>query len=180
MEYSVEQIRALAERWLAGETSIAEEALLRRFFAEQTELPADLQPYLPLFGQSAEAAGERSHRKLVLHVEPVAGIEAANLAKRRIMPLIRRIAATAAIAAAVSATIVLFVVPRAAHGGDIVCVVNGVKITDPDQIALYTREALEIASDNLNKPGQTLSAELGGEEVMTYVGEMLNELTNNQ
>jgi hypothetical protein len=58
--------------------------------------------------------------------------------------------------------------------------VNGVRITDPASIAAYTREALEIASDNLKRPGAVLSTTLGDDPTMIHVGEMLNELTKNQ
>lgn len=227
MEYNIEHIRALVGRWLAGETTLAEEAALREFFAEidraqaggedgradgvQNELPADLQPFRLLFGQSAGAEGERSRRKLILHTEPThkptriphteAATAATNPAKQNITPtphtILRRpaqkplrrwIAATAGIAAAVAVGVALFVTPEHtpqntlhnAPQSDILCVVNGVHITDPGEIVTYTREALEIASHNLQKPGQALSSTLGNDPALVRVGEMLNELTKNQ
>ncbi len=159
----------LVKRWLAGETTLAEEAALRDFFGSaQEELPVDLQSCLPLFGQSAEAADERSDRKLVLHTDPV------HRSIRR--PLRRWLGAAAGIAAAVTVAIALFLAPGRSHSGDVICFVNGVHITDPGEIAAYTREALEIASDNLRKPGETLSSELDGDPTIARVGEMLNEL----
>jgi hypothetical protein len=197
MEY--EQVKALAAGWLAGETTLAEEAALRAFFADANEeLPADLQTLKPVFGQSAAARGERSHRKLVLHTEPAARqkgtAEFKGIATRR--PLRRLIAAGTA-AAAVAAVVVIalwvapqrtpesddfamYVAPEHTSNGDIECVVNGVRITDQDEIAAYTREALKIANDNLRKPSRALSSELGNETALVRVGEMLNELSKNR
>jgi hypothetical protein len=185
MEYSAKQIRGLAERWLAGETSLDEEAALREFFGgvQEEGLPADLLPYRPLFGQSARAAGGRSHRKLVLHTEPTARSDKRAEGSERTairQPLHRWITAAAGIAAAVVAAVAVLVATEQSRTGDIVCVVNGVRISDPAQIEVYTREALEMVSENLKKPGQTLSSELGGEAALVRVGEMLNELSKNQ
>ncbi len=181
MGYNIEETRALVERWLAGGTTLAEEAALRDFFSgAQDELPGDLQPYRLLFGQSAEAAGERSHRRLILHTEPnrPGGILTGSVASRR--PLRRWIAGAAAAVVAIAVVTTLIFAPERASRGDILCVVNGVQITDPGQIAAYTREAFEIANDNLRKPGETLSSELGADPAFERVGEMLNELAKNQ
>ena len=170
MEYN--EVRALVKRWLAGETTLAEEEALRNFFVgAQDGLPVDLQLYRPLFGQSAEAAGEKSRRKLVLHTD---------IASRSLHRPLRRWSGVAAcIAAAVLATVAI-VVPKRSYPGDIVCVVNGMIITEPTQIAAYTLEALEIASLNLRKPQQAISSELDGDPVMVRVGEMLNELIKTE
>ncbi len=85
--------------------------------------------------------------------------------------------AASGIAAAVIVTVAVFVAPERSHSADILCVVNGVHVTDPCEIAIHTREALEIAADNLRRPGKSLSAELGGDPSLARVGEMLNELT---
>ncbi len=105
---------------------------------------------------------EKPERKLVLHREPVR--------------LRRLIVATSAVAAAVIVMVAVLVAPHRSHpSGDIVCVVNGVHITDPGQIAAYTREALETANHNLRRPGEALSSELS-DPSLERVSEMLNEL----
>ena len=192
MDYKVEEIRALAERWLAGETSLAQEAVLRRWFAGmQEELPVDLRPLRSMFGQSAEAAGERSHRKLVLHTEPshpsvktggniLPGSKVPGAAPSGRRLLRRWVAVASTAAAAVVVAMVAIFTPGPAPQSDILCVVNGVHITDPDQIASYTREALELASDNLRKPGEAISSELNSDPALARVGEMLNELSKNR
>lgn len=180
MEYNIENIRAIAERWLAGETSLSEEAALREFFARShNELPVDLRPYRLLFGQSAGSADERSHRKLILHTEP-AGRTAVAAPRSGHRPLRRWMAAASAVAAAVIVAMVAIFSPVPASPDSIVCVVNGVRITDPDQISAYTREAFRIADDNLRKPGEALSSELSSDPAMTRVGEMLNELSKDR
>ncbi len=208
MEYNVEMIRALTKRWLAGETTLAEEAALKEFFGGAygvlNELPADLQPYRHLFGQSAEVAAARPGRKLVLHTE-VAATAAADLAtqntpgtalgtpQRRFLSRRARMTGwwTGIAAAAVVAAIVIFAPGRGRNdgndgiggigeGGDIMCVVNGVQITDPDQIALYTRQALEIASDNLQKPRQAISSQLKDDPGLARAGELLNQLIETE
>lgn len=169
MEYNVDDIRALAERWLAGETTLAEETALRDWFAgTQERLPVDLQLLGLLFGQIAQASDERSRRKPFLRTEPV------------LIPLRRWMVAASGIAAAVLIAVTVFVAPEHAPQSDILCVVNGVKITDPGEIAAHTRYALKIVGDNLRKPGETLSSELGGDPAMARVGEMLNELTKTE
>ncbi len=171
MDYNVEDIRALAERWLAAETTLAEEQALRKWFADtREELPVDLKPIGSMFGQSAEAAGERSHRKLILHTEP---------SHRTVSRQLRRWIPAVSAAAILVAMLAIFT-PGPAPQSDILCVVNGVRITDPDQIAAHTLEALEIADDNLKKPGEALSSELGSDPALVRVGEMLNELSKNQ
>jgi hypothetical protein len=179
MDYKVNEIRALAQRWLAGETTLAEERVLREWFAEvqREELPVDLVPIASMFGQSAQAAGERSHRKLVLHTEPAK--QSAPLLKRS-HPLRRWVAVASAAAAVVIAMVVIFTPAERAPQSDILCVVNGVQITDPDMIALHTREALKIADDNMQLPRRAISAEFASDPAMARVGEMLNELSKNQ
>ncbi len=214
MGHSIDDIRRLTARWLAGETTLAEEAALREFFGgnssggdgsggcggcgvrggdsnnfgdAQDELPADLEPCRLLFGQSARAAGERSRRNLVLHT-PSAGERATKQRATKRHSLAGWTIAAASAAAAVAAIVVAVAVftpagsgPGAeSHSGDIVCLVNGERITDPDRIEAYTREALRLANDNLRRPGQSLSSELGGDPAMVRVGEMLNELIKNQ
>jgi hypothetical protein len=182
MEYSVEQIRRLTQLWLAGDTSLDEEAALRKFFGgvQEEGLPADLLPYRPLFGQSARAAGGRSHRKLVLHTEPTARSDkraegSERTAIRR--SLHRWITAAAGIAAAAVAVVAVLVATEQSRTGDIVCVVNGVRISDPAQIEVYTREALEMVSENLKKPGNAVSSELSGTPALSRAAKILENIT---
>jgi hypothetical protein len=178
MEHDHDDIKTLTERWLAGETSLAEEEALRDFFSgAQRDTPL-----AQMFSQSATAAGERPSRRLILHSE---GSTIRPMRRPVLRVVTRRWIATAA--AAVVAAVALFVAlpdhdpdhdPGHDPTGGIVCMVNGVRITDPDQIALYTREALEIASDNLRRPSEKISSTLSGDPAMARVGEMLNQLTN--
>jgi hypothetical protein len=119
-----------------------------------------------LSGQFAKMRLEKSGIKLVLHTET--------------RPLRRWIAAASGIAAAAIVAVAVLTTSERSHSGDIICYVNGVHITDPGEIEAYTREALEIAGENLRRPGETLVLELGSDPVMERVGEMLNELTKTK
>jgi hypothetical protein len=167
MEYN--EVKALCERWLSGASSLTEEAALREFFTSpDAGLPADLEPYRLMFDGISRAASLRSNRALILR----------TYNKQPRMRLTRWFLTAAAGAAAAAVTTVMLIIPNPTTSeNNIVCTVNGVRITDPARIAAYTREALEIASDNLNKPGAALSTTLGTDPAMIRVGEMLNELT---
>ncbi len=135
---------------------------------------------------AAKAAAERSGRKLVLHTE-AAGTPAADLATRNINPLrvtrrrrMARWSIAASIAAAMMVGITVFVTPETGASAPVVCMVNGKRVTDPARIEQYTLEALQLVEENLRRPGVILSSNLGEDPAMTRVGEMLNELTNNQ
>jgi hypothetical protein len=181
MDYKVDDIRVLTQRWLAGETTLVEEDVLREWFArmQREELPVDLVPIASMFGQNREAMGQRPGRKLILHTEPA---PQPALSLKRSRPLRRLVAATSAVAAAIVIAMVAIFAPEStpASQTDILCVVNGVRITDPAQIALHTREALEIADRNMQLPRRTLSAEFASDPAMARVGEMLNELSKKQ
>jgi len=74
MDYNA--TRALVERWLAGETTLAEERRLREFFgAARCGLPPDLEACRPLFGAAGASAAEGPRRTLVLRAEPADGTQ---------------------------------------------------------------------------------------------------------
>jgi hypothetical protein len=185
MEYNA--ARALVERWLAGETTLAEERELRELFGDgRRALPRDLEVYRPLFGQVRGAAAEGPRRKLALRTGPSAAEPGAastpkqrGAAMRMALPrpdVRRRVAAAAAVVAvAVAVGVVATRTERPNVAADeISCVVDGVRVTDPEAIAAHTRAALRLVDENVRRPEQTLSGQLRG------VGELLNELSNEQ
>lgn len=50
MHKNDDDLRLLIERFLDGDTTLAEEKALREFFTSSRELPADLSPYREMFG----------------------------------------------------------------------------------------------------------------------------------
>jgi hypothetical protein len=175
MEYK--EVRALMERWLAGGTTLAEEAALRKFFADAEDgLPDDLRPGRALFGQGACAAAARSPRKLILHTGPEPGAGETPLPARS-----RRLTRWSVIAASIAAAIVGVVVfinpPISQSGEEIVCTVNGVKITDPAAIELYTTRALKMVNDNLQKPAAAVESELTGNPALTRAAKVMKSIT---
>jgi hypothetical protein len=183
MEYNdtgYDRARTLVERWLAGETTLAEEAALREFFAGvEDELPDDLRPCRAMFGQSAGVAASRSPRKLILHTEPEPVARRVSLLRRGFAgrSSTRWSVAAAVAAAAIVGTVLLITPERAVPESDIVCMVNGVRITDPTAIDAYTRRALEMVNDNLQKPASAVESELTGNPALTRAARVLNSIT---
>ncbi len=169
MEYNVENIRQLAEKYFRGETTLSEEAVLREYFNNSNEVPADLQAYSLLFGQSAKALAGRPRRELILHAET----PRKPLQRRRLVAAISGLAAAAAVMTAVFMTIDLTKSQRS----DIVCYVNGHLVTDPQAALEYTQEALEIINAKLQKPAGYISPKTESTATMSRVGDMLNALT---
>ena len=133
-----------------------------------------------------KAAAERSGRKLILHTEvgtPTADRATQNtptVATSRSLRLRRWSWAAASIAAAVVVGAAIFTTPAPEPASPVICTVNGKLVTDPASIEQYTREALELADENLRRPGVILAQTLVDDLTTTRVGEMLNELTNNR
>ncbi len=123
-----------------------------------------------------KAAEERSDRKLVLHTDN----ESVPFPQRKRRPGMWSWAAAASVAAAIVVGVAVFVDPAPEPEAPVICTVNGERITDPARIEQYTREALEIADENLRRPGAILASSLGDDLTTTRVGEMLNELINNR
>lgn len=165
MEYNLQNIRQLADKYFKGETSLAEEAALREYFSGCREIPADLEACRLLFGQSAGAAVERPRRNLRLNEKP-AQWHLKNL-----------IAAASGIAAILVAAICLTISLGPPKTGDIVCYVNGQKITDRRQAMEYTQEALDLINASLRKPAERLAVPVEKTETIERVNEMLNTLT---
>jgi hypothetical protein len=175
MDYK--EIRALVGSWLAGETTLVEEEALRRFFVGERfsaegsmTLPADLEPLRLMFLQNASEAGLHPERRVVLHTERLSHVERSP----------RRWIVTVAAAAALTG-IGIFVGPGAGvDRGGIVCVVDGVRITDPRQIEQYTREAIGIVNDNLERTSLAVASRLGSPPAMARIGEMIDQLTKTE
>jgi anti-sigma-K factor RskA len=130
-----------------------------------------------------KSAAERSDRKLVLHTEAAtvaADSATQNSSRLRFMRWsVRSIVAAASIAAAIVAGALIFTTPE--PEAPVICMVNGKRITDPAQVEQYTREAFELADENLRRPGATFTSMLDDDgPTMARVAEMLNELTKNQ
>ncbi len=166
MEYKAENIRQLAEKYLRGETSLAEEAALRDYFNNCVEIPADLADCRLLFGQNAGASAVRSRRELKLHAGPVR------------KPLHRWMAAASGIAAAVLVTVfVTMDFNRSQADGNIVCYVNGHLITDRQAVMEYTQEALEIINAKLQEPVGYIAPKTENPSTMERINDMLDALT---
>lgn len=165
MGYNLQNIRQLADKYFKGETTLAEEAALREYFSGSREIPADLEACRLLFGLCAEAAAEKPRRKLRLREKP-----------ERIS-LRGWIVAASGIAAMVVAAVCLNMNVGASQTGDIVCYVNGQKITDRQLAMEYTQEAIDLINANLRKPAERLAAPAEKTVTIDRVNEMLNALT---
>jgi hypothetical protein len=170
MDYN--DVKALVARWLEGSTTLAEETALREFFAapdtlndSNADLPADLEPYRLIFRQTSAASALKPARALILRTEPV----------RR--PLRRWIIAAASVAAAALIAVALVGGPEPLRTGQTICMVNGVRITDPAAIEAYTRQALATASENLQKPGEAISSTLAGNPALDRAARIIETIT---
>lgn len=163
MEYNVENIRQLAERYFRGGTTLEEEAVLRDYFRNCDNVPADLEPCRLMFGHWAKAVSEVSRREIPLKDKAGYG-----------RPLF---AATVAVAAAL--LVGLFVVTGSLNspGQDgIVCYVNGKPVTDQQQAAEYALGAIGLINESLRKPAEYLSVKSDNSPTIERVEEMLNML----
>jgi hypothetical protein len=171
MEYNVEKMRQLAEKYFAGTTTLAEEATLRDYFGHCTDVPADLKPCVLLLGHSAAEATRRSHTEIRLHAEP-------NASRRFVLPLTRAITT---VAAAVLVGLFVFVGRTGSSQEQLICYVNGQKITDPALATHYASDAIELVNENLQKPSEIIAAKTHQSSTTAKrVGEMLNTLSSQQ
>jgi hypothetical protein len=164
MEYNVETIRMLADKYFAGTATLAEEAALRDYFGDRVDIPADLRLCALLLGRSAAEATRRSHTEIRLHRQPV-------------RPLIFTITT---VAAAVLVGLFVFVGRTDTPQEQLICYVNGQKITDPRQVNQYTLNAIGLINESLQKPAELLSAKTDKSPTAKRVEEMLNTLTSQQ
>ena len=56
MEYDINKIRTLCERYFEGDTSAEDEAVLKEYFSRAKDIPDDLKSVKVMFGGFAEAA----------------------------------------------------------------------------------------------------------------------------
>jgi hypothetical protein len=164
MEYNIENIRTLADKYFAGTTTLTEEAALRDYFGHCTDIPVDLKPCALLLGHSAAEATRRSHTEIRLH-------------RHNVRPLIFAITT---VAAAVLVGLFVFIGRTDTPQEQLVCYVNGQRITDPALATLYATDAIELVNENLQKPSEILSAKTLQSSTAKRVEEMLNTLSSQQ
>ncbi len=169
MEYKIENIRSLVAKYFDGETTLAEEKTLRDFFNSPGDIPEDLQACRALFAHHAAASAETSHRKLALHTEP-------SSVAPRVRPLYRWIFVAAGVAAAVLVTFFVQINPGHTNHGDILCYVNGVRITDRREAMEYTRQTFDKVSVEVQRSIEGISEKMQANPGMRSVGDILNGL----
>ena len=128
MEYDINEIRALCDRYFDGETSAEEELALKEYFCLSEEIPEDLKAVKVMVCGFAEAAS--------MTYRPVAAAEASKAGKRPFSRII-----WGSIAAAASVAICISVFSRDIYGYD----ADGKAITDPE-VALEGTQYLSYLS----------------------------------
>ncbi len=173
MEYNIENIRTLAEKYFRGETTLAEEAALREYFNNSREIPADLEACRLLFRQNAIASAATAAADLMIKVDADPKLPA----QRR-----RWVAAASGIAAAAAVLAVLFTTVdfNRSQTGGIVCYVNGHLVTDRQAAMEYTQETFDIINASLQKPAEYLSPSAESKNTMERLEKMLNALTSEE
>ena len=122
MEYDINKIRTLCERYFEGDTSAEDEAVLKEYFSRVKDIPDDLKSVKVMFGGLAEAAA--------MTYSPVS---------QKTGKIRRLVWSTIAAAASVALCITLF--NREVYGYD----AEGKAITDPD-VALESTKYLSYLS----------------------------------
>ncbi len=151
-------IRDLLARYMDGETTLAEERVLKGYFAseESRGLPEDLAWAGPMFGYFGAMAAERTGEAFVKPTREEAPSPAMN--KPVVSGRVRRmwLRAGGAVAAAVVA-VVLFISLRGGSGGEVIyCYIDGQPVTDFELAYAYTQGAFGLFEDNLKKAEESL------------------------
>ncbi len=149
-------IRELLARYMDGETTLAEERVLKGYFTTvaQDALPADMAWAHGLFGYFGAAAAEKTEKEFVgqaVNEAPVAPERRSGRRARGIW-----VWAGSAVAAAVVAA-VLFVSPWGNPAGDVIyCYINGEPVTDFELAYAYTQGVFGLFEDNVKHAGEAL------------------------
>lgn len=140
-----EEIKGLVERWLAGDTTLAEEHTLANYFA-QGEVDGDLAWAAALFGRNAQSRNAQPSTPIVSKVN-----------KPHRSTLLTTLVATVSVAAAVA--LGLFVVNHNQHQS---CgFINGQMVCDASlmmESAAPVFDRLRCSLEPLNKTRNTLSS----------------------
>lgn len=130
-----DRIRLLLDKYDAGETSNAEEALLRKFFATHSnDIPAEWQPYAALFGFV-----ETERKKI--KAEGNATATKGNTRKKRL-----RIVTIISVAASLLLLFSLFAGRESSS--ECYMIVDGKKYTDRKEVKQEALEALQMVGEN--------------------------------
>jgi hypothetical protein len=164
MEYNIETIRTLADKYFAGTTTLAEESILRDYFKGQKNVPTDLRPCALMLGFFEGAATAKSSQKVRRQPQ-----------SRTIRPLF---ATLIPVAAALLVGVFVMINNRPAPQQEgLICYVNGQQITDPREANEYAHNAIALINSGLQKPAEYLSAKSNKIHTMSRVEEMLNTLS---
>jgi hypothetical protein len=139
---NTKEIEGLIEKYFTGETTLAEEKLLREFFSG-SDIPEELAGYKPVFALFEEEQKEgitnpEFDRILFSKLSEDEGRVVSMVPRRTRIAYIASLAAAVVLLAGITATIILTVNP-------------GRKFSSRDEMAyLQAQEALMIVSSNLN------------------------------
>ena len=124
MHYTKEYIRPLLDRFMQGETSLEEEAVLAAYFRDGTDVPADWQDYRRLFAELAVLEETPAPATAASSVAPAPATATLSVAlapvTARRRPLFRWVAAAAVVVAVVFAATVSPSSPPDAPGATLV------------------------------------------------------------
>ena len=137
-------VKALLERYFAGETTLSEESELREYFASDEHTPEELLYAKALFetlAKASEAIPSKSNpvrrRKTRVSLWPYIGVGAACLA--------------------VAVTLTLKIIPLGVNNETVYCYVNGEPVTDYDRAFAYAEEMKTLINTTISKPVEYLA-----------------------
>ena len=183
------EIRALLERYFDGESTLEQERLLREYFTGTKHTPGDLMYARAMFAQFSEAAAEKcpenpsAMRATEADGSSPAGYPAPSATPVSTTPLrpaagLRRkmlyVLSSAAALLAFGLVVTAVLQDRGIAPLVVYCYVDGTAVTDPEQAMAYARQTMELLSESLVMPAQSLAPvkELG--ETMKEIENMLN------
>jgi hypothetical protein len=152
MDYNIQHIESLLQKYWHGETSLNEEAALRRFFTEGS-VPEHLKPYASIFAffveeQKKGTTGKAFTEKLLKNIE---NKEQAGATPLRVVSRRRQISPLLRIAASVVLIVGLFFVARLYNSNDQNSWASEDTYENPEEAYEAVEEALLLVSAKIKK-----------------------------
>ena len=136
MVYDVKQIQELLDKYFEGETSLQEEQILKDYFLNTADIPAEWYSAKAMFTGFCSNK-EVTSRTIIVRKKGIS---------------LKRIAAAVAVVALLSVSVALFV-PKEK---EIYCYVNGKPVTDYELALKHAERAFGIMEKEISKPAQSL------------------------
>lgn len=157
MDYNT--AKTLLDRYFTGTSSLEEEAQLRTYF-QQDDVPAELEPYRPLFQFFTQAGQQQTSTDFTERLESLRDIKQ-NREVRKLRPLWYRIAVAALVVLALAAWMLMSTAPPE-NKQTAAIDWSQYEPKDEEEAIRITTAALQKTSSSLRRGIQAASNELEG------------------